>query len=235
MSEITPSEVIGNHINEMLTQLYTSMPAKVVKVYKKESMTVVDVQPMLNMRFKDGSVIQEPPLGGVPIMWPSAGGCFITMPIEIGDEVMLHFSMRSSAEYKNGDGVEPQTAVSKRLHNMNDAYATPCTTTYKKGRDVDEAALEISSGSIEIKVTKTGTIELGKDAAEALIKGAVFSESFTKLLTALTTHTHPVSGATAAASVDLTTAINTAFPLSADVVPVNKLKPENFSTVSFTL
>ena len=174
MSLITTSEVINKQIQDTLSQLYTSMPAKVVAVKKKGNMTVVDVQPMLNMRFKDGSVIQEPPLGGVPIMWPNAGGCFITMPIEVGDEVMLHFSMRSSAEYKNSDGVEPQTAVSKRLHNMNDAYATPCTTTYGKGRDVDTEALEISSGAIEIKVKKDGTIELGKDAAEQLILGNKF-------------------------------------------------------------
>ena len=184
MSLITTSEVINKQIQDTLSQLYTSMPAKVVAVKKKGNMTVVDVQPMLNMRFKDGSVIQEPPLGGVPVMWPNAGGCFITMPIEVGDEVMLHFSMRSSAEYKNSDGVEPQTAVSKRLHNMNDAYATPCTTTYGKGRDVDTEALEISSGAIEIKVKKGGTIELGKDAAEALILGTSFMDLFNN-------HIHP--------------------------------------------
>jgi hypothetical protein len=184
MSQITLSETITNHINTALGQIYTSMPAKVVKVYLRDGATVVDVQPMLNMRFKDGSVIQEPPLGGVIVKWPSAGGCYITCPIVIGDTVDLNFSMRAATEHKNSDGKEPQTANSKRLHNMNDAYATPCATVYEKGHEVDPEALVLSSKAIEIRITNEGIIELGKDAVESLVLGDTFLALFNN-------HIHP--------------------------------------------
>jgi hypothetical protein len=180
----TLPDVIQSHINEALSQIYTSMPAKVVKVYLEKGSTVVDVQPMLNMRFNDGAVIQEPPLGGVIVKWPSAGGCYITCPIVVGDTVDLNFSMRAATEHKNSDGKEPQTANSKRLHNMNDAYATPCATVYEKGHEVDPEALVLSSKAIEIRITNEGIIELGKDAVESLVLGDTF-------LTLFNNHIHP--------------------------------------------
>jgi hypothetical protein len=183
MSQITLSETIKNHINKALGQLYTSMPAKVVKVYLESGSTVVDVQPMLNMRFDDGSVTEEPPLGGVIVKWPSAGGCYITCPIVVGDTVDLNFSMRAVTEHKNSDGKQPQTATSKRLHNMNDAYATPCATVYEKSHEVDPKGLVLGSKATEIRITNEGVIELGKDATEALIKG-------NKFLTAFLDHKH---------------------------------------------
>jgi hypothetical protein len=226
MSQITLSENIKSHLNSALSQIYTSMPAKVIKIYKVGSSTVVDVKPLLNMRFNDGSVEEEPPLGGVMIKWPSAGGCFITCPIEVGDTVDLNFSMRALTEHKNSDGKEPQTAMSKRLHNMNDAYATPCATVYEKGHEVDPDALVLSSKAIEIRITNEGVIELGKEATESLIKGNQF-------LTAFLDHKHTYIdsvGPSATATPRLTTEVGAVVSVP-DIITAWE---PNLSEVSFT-
>lgn len=168
------SEVIQSHINAAMKDLYTTLPAKVTRVYKEGSSTVVSVQIMVNKIDTSGKVFIEPELDDVPIVWPSAGGCYITLPIEEGDQVLLHFAMRSCVSYKNSDGVDTQTPPTKRSHNVNDVFAVPSMLPYQLGTEVDSQAVRISSGATEIRIMKDGTIELGEGATERLIKGDAF-------------------------------------------------------------
>lgn len=176
--------LIQSHIQATLNSLYTSMPAKVIAVKVEGKSTVVDVQPLLNRIYGDGVVDKEPPLEDVPLRWPSGGGCYITFPIAVGDIVDLNFSMRGASNFKNSDGSEPVTPATKRTHDMNDAFATPCLTTYGTGLEVDSDAVEISSGAVEIRITKEGMIEFGAGAAEKLVLGDAFMALYNA-------HTHP--------------------------------------------
>lgn len=197
------SEAIQSHLNAAMKDLYTTLPGKVTRVYKQGKSTVVSVQPMINKVDTSGKVFLEPELDDVPIVWPSAGGCYFTLPIEAGDQVLLHFAMRSAISYKNSDGVDPQTPLTKRTHNVNDVFAVPSMLPYEVGTEVDSQAVRISSGATEIRIMKDGTIELGEGATERLIKGDAFKAFLDPILLLLSTHTHPVSGATASASAEL--------------------------------
>lgn len=168
------SEAIQSHLNSAMKDLYTTLPGKVTRVYKQGKSTVVSVQPMINKVDTSGKVSLEPELDDVPIVWPSAGGCYFTLPIEAGDQVLLHFAMRSAISYKNSDGVDPQTPLTKRTHNVNDVFAVPSMLPYEVGTEVDSQAVRISSGATEIRIMKDGTIELGEGATERLIKGDTF-------------------------------------------------------------
>lgn len=192
-----------SHIDTLQAQLYTSMPALVTKVSVKGKSTVVSVQPLLNRRFLDGTVVQEPVLGNVPIQWPSGGGCYVTMPIEVGDNVALHFSMRALTEWRNSDGTNPSTATDKRLHSLSDVFAVPCLYPYQKGIEADSDGVHISSGKTEIRILKDGTIELGEGATEKLLKGDDFMDKFLS-------HTHTaIDTVGATVTTKLTTGVTT--------------------------
>jgi hypothetical protein len=178
------SDVIKSHINSTLNNLYTTLPAKVIAVKKVENSTVVDVQPLINKMYSDGNVDKEPPLQDVIMKWPSGGGCFITFPIAVGDIVDLNFSMRNAVSFKNSEGKDPVSPDTHRKHDMNDVFATPCLSTYSTGIEVDPDAVEISSGTVEIRITKAGGIEFGEGAVEKLVLGDAFMALYNA-------HTHP--------------------------------------------
>ncbi len=226
--QLTQSDVINSHIKANNQALYTVLPGKVVAVKVKDGSTVVDVQPLVNKRYEDGRVETENVLGGLPVVWPQGGGAYITFPLEVGDGVAIHFSMRNLMEWKGSDGSGIQTPVRGCLHSLNNAFVVPGLLPYSQGVEIDPDAARISSGATEIRVLKDGTIELGEGATDALLKGTAFKALFDSLLAALLTHTHPVSGSTAEASPALVA-------LSTSTFPGNALPDTTLSTVSKTL
>lgn len=198
-------DVIQSHVTEAMKDVYTSMPAKVVKVYEVEGTTVVDVQPLINRIDTANYVDQEPVLQKVPLVWPSGGGFRFITPINIGDNVLLHFSMKNIVNWKNSGGDAPTTPLDKRQHSLNDSFAVPCVYPTKKGFTAPTDALSIGSDDVEIRITKDGVIELGKGATEAILKGDAFKAYLDGELNKIKTHTHPVSGSSAAASPELAT------------------------------
>lgn len=174
-------DMVQSHIDEALSSLYTSLPAKIDKISKVGNVAVIDCTPLINRVYQEGYVDSEPAIADVPIIWPSGGGFHITCPLAIGDVVMLHFSMRSAMEMKNSDGSKPVTPESKRLHSMMDAFAVPCIHPYKGKTPYNDQDMAIGSDSIEIIITKAGTIELGKGAAEKLVLGDTFMALYNSL------------------------------------------------------
>lgn len=219
-------DAIDSHVQAAIRSMYTCLPGKVLVVKEQNGSTVVDVEIGIARVLEDDRSFYEPVIYDVPLVWPSSSGCYITTPIVEGDTVLLYFSMRAASEWKNGGG-EFQVPFSKRLHNLNDAFATPSMLPYGLSPNVDSEAVRVSSGATEIRILKDGTIELGEGATEQLLKGNAFKTLFDTLLSALSTHTHPVSGSTAAASVDLSAAITSSFP-------GNKLPTTVLSEVSKT-
>lgn len=198
-------ETIQSHVQEALDYLYTTLPAVITKVGKKGNSTVVNVQPLINRVSQEGYVDFEPIIEDVPVQWPQGGGFRITCPLEVGDNVMLHFTMRGAMEVKNSDGKKPVTSVNKRLHSLPDAFAVPTTLTYSSGKEIDSEALSVGSDSMEIRITKEGNIELGRDAAERVLLGDAFIAKYL-------THTHTYIdsvGPTATLTPKLTTGVTT--------------------------
>lgn len=167
-------EMVQSHIKEALSYLYTSLPAVVTEVAVKGTSTVINAQPLISRVSQEGYVDNEPILENVLVQWPEGGGFRITCPIEVGDTVMLHFTMRGAMEFKNSDGADPVVSAEKRLHSLPDAFAVPTKLTYSTGKEIDPDAMSMGSDTMEIRITKEGTIELGRDAAEKLVLGDTF-------------------------------------------------------------
>lgn len=197
-------DVIQSHVAEAMKEVYTSMPAKIIKVYEAEGSTVVDVQPLINRLDTANYVDQEPVLQKVPLVWPSGGGFRFITPIEAGDNVLLHFSMKNVVNWKNSDGSTPTTPLDKRQHSLNDAFAVPCIHPTKKGFKAPTDALSVGNDDVEIRITKEGVIELGKGATERIIKGDAFLSAFLSH-----THTYVNAAGTDTLTTPVTTVVST--------------------------
>lgn len=124
MSERNPSlqELIGSGFDYHMSNIYTSIPAVVVSV-KDLSQQRLDVQPVLNMRSKDGNrEEQRPPILNVPFQMPVTKKGGLTYPIETGDSVWLMFSMRGLDLWKRGNGGF-QAPSSVRKFDVRDCVA----------------------------------------------------------------------------------------------------------------
>lgn len=216
------SEAINSHVKNALNYVYTMLPAVVTKVYEYNGTTVVDVE---------YGVSRITPIGyetengyGLPICWPSAGGCVITFPIKIGDTVLVHFAMRDSGGWVTSDTSGSTDPDSVRLHDIMDAFAVPCTTRYTTNIKPDPDGIKLSSSKTEIRIKNDGTIELGEGATEAIIKGNAFKTWIDGEFNKILAHSHPVQVSPATG-----TGATTGIVLSLTPMPSNTL-----STVSKT-
>jgi len=177
------SSLIRNHIDSKLSQLYTCLPGYITRVKTLNGAVVVDVQPGINDIDSVGRAFEEDIIEDIPVMWPGGNGCSITFPVKEGDEVMLHFSMRCAANWKDSAGDKPNTPYVRRLHALPDAFATLAYTTLQPSLEIDSEAVRISSGATEIRILQDGTIELGEGAVEQLALGGVLLDYLTELAT----------------------------------------------------
>ena len=124
INSLFPSESVNsaNEENNLLFNLRVAMPGIVNSV---NSNGTIDVQPAVRERITDSnnimSFVNLPIIPNVPVCFPSSGGCYINMPISIGDECLLIFA-DTAIDYWWLYG-EIQNPVEIRRHDLSDAFA----------------------------------------------------------------------------------------------------------------
>lgn len=90
---VNSSDVLDARFDAALLDLHTALPG-VVKSYDATKQ-VADIQPTIKRIDRDengAKVVLDPPvISSVPIVWPRAGGYFLTFPLAPGDSVLLVF------------------------------------------------------------------------------------------------------------------------------------------------
>ncbi len=134
------------------------------------------VQPLIGRRVRgedgEATVEHDPPIPGVEIGFPGAGGARFRFPIAAGDHVLLLFCERSLDRFKGGARGKIDPGDSRR-HNASDAIAIP----------VDLANLGSAAEFLEF--TLLGKVHVGGTCVEtpgALNEGVVLGsgiDSFT--------------------------------------------------------
>lgn len=97
-------DVLTSAFNSQINNLFTSIPCIVVAVRDNLNGQMVDIQPTINQKFKDGTVKERPPILGVPVSFQVSKTSGFTFPINIGDTGMAVFSMRNMDGWKAGNG-----------------------------------------------------------------------------------------------------------------------------------
>lgn len=117
-------EVLVAAFQSQMSNHHTAIPCIVVAVRDSLNGAMVDIQPTINQRFKDGDVKERPVILGVPVSFPVSTTAGFTFPIEVGSPGMAIFSMRNLDAWKNGSG-RPTTPLNFAKFDKGDAMFIP--------------------------------------------------------------------------------------------------------------
>lgn len=162
----TLEESITNLVNTILGGVHTAIPAT-VKSYNDKKL-LVDVQPSINSRFEDGTVLAQPTIYSVPVVFPRTKTAAITFPIEKGDSVLLVFSEKSLDEWiDKGKG----TPEDPRRFDLSDAFAIPGVFKIGDGKQPkNKDCLEIQYKHQSVSIDKQGNVEVGNEESKPLAR-----------------------------------------------------------------
>lgn len=110
-------------VEHFLSDVNTAMPAKIVRVNDADTLSV-DVQPLVNLRYGDGTTKERAVIQGIPVLMPATGTAMVSLPIAVGDFVLLVFAERNIDNFKAGDG-NTQAPADLRTFAKQDAVAIP--------------------------------------------------------------------------------------------------------------
>lgn len=175
-------DILDRHIkNRFIEGLFTALPAKVIRTDKFQSLQIVDVKPSINKIYEDGVVEKFDILYNVPVVLLGGGGSLISVPVSVGDNVLLIFSMRDIDRWKaqGGEDVTPDT---NRTHNINDAIAIPGLVPQQNvdSPSAEDVVIKFNGSQISLKkskdieinssgnvnITSSGNINLGEGGAK---------------------------------------------------------------------
>lgn len=178
--------------------MWTASPGIVVDVNLGEMTCSVKLAILATIENEDGTTqsVEMPPLIHVPIVFPSAGGFTITMPIAAGDEVLVVFSSRCIDAWWQSGGV--QKAMEARMHDLSDGFAIPGPKSIpKKISSISSSALQVRSndGTTYLEVAADGTIKLVAPSGVTIegdlnVTGDITADHVTASGIGLTTHHH---------------------------------------------
>ena len=116
----TLPQIMIEHFEDSVKDLHTWLPCKVIQV---RSNGVVDVQPLIQRKYKDGTVVKIPPIQNVPVIHLRGKNYGIKLPVAVDDTGIALFCERSLDNWKqSGDFVEPGDI---RTHDLSDAVFVP--------------------------------------------------------------------------------------------------------------
>jgi hypothetical protein len=122
----TPADQLKEFVNRAMLRVNTCIPG-IIESFDATKQTV-KVTPAIKMRTYFDNVIEHhqlPPIIEVPIVFPTAAGFALTVPVSEGDACLLMFSQRAIDNWHNLGGIQPpeEGAVGSRHHDLTDAFA----------------------------------------------------------------------------------------------------------------
>ena len=117
-------EVLVAAFQNQMSNVNTAIPCIVVAVRDSLNGAMVDVQPTVNQRFKDGTTKERPVILGIPVSFPVSSTAGVTFPIKVGSTGIAIFSMRNLDAWKNGSG-RPTTPLNFAKFDKGDAMFIP--------------------------------------------------------------------------------------------------------------
>jgi len=155
--------VVMRAVNQLLYDLHTCMPGKIVKV---KGSGRIDVQPSLKRKFSDNNVVALPVIQDVFVSHPAGQDYWIKCPIAVGDEGWLFFAERSLDVWSvEGGLVDPQDT---RRHHLGDCIFVPGAIPFSKQLTGAATDLVMHNGNSEIILKKDGKFQV-KNAQNELI------------------------------------------------------------------
>lgn len=185
----TFSDSVDFILEQFKKGMNTSLPA-IVQSYDSSTKRTT-VLPAIKRLFTDGTSQSLPILVDVPIIFPSAGGFTITMPISKGDTVLLMFTQRGITNFKQQFTESMPTNSLMAIHDavaivgfgalsITPASSSGCTMQNNAGSN----AIIVESGKVEIK-KGSNTVVIDDSQLQATIQGATLTLNSSALISSV--------------------------------------------------
>jgi hypothetical protein len=192
-------DLITYAIKAALADVHTMLPGQVI-VYDPATQTA-EIQPTIQGRRRDDTVptghvpVPCPPIGGVPVVWPSTVTAGLTFPLPPSTVGMLVFAERSLDEYLS-TGNLASIPLDLRRHNMQDAYFIP-------GGRPQTLPIDPAGYDATATVLRGLSVILGDSVTgfHPVLHGDTFEANLLTFLTAFEIYVTGVSTATTAAQI----------------------------------
>jgi hypothetical protein len=192
-------------MRQALGDVHTCMPGEVVAVRSsdRDRRQFVDVLPMLQREVidADGLAVNEamPVLQMVPVGYMQGGGYFVSMPLRIGDVVLLVFAERSLdswIETAIPGAHSPTVPGDLATHSLQGAIALPMgpapRATLLAGVDPTDMVVGLANGTILLRFTPDGQVVVAQGTHYVALENLVATE-LQKLWDAVAAHSHTVA------------------------------------------
>ena len=162
--EVGIGEVIQSFIEYAHQNKFTALPGVILNVHNRGSQQLVDVQPCVSIRSRNGEITDQATILNVPYQQPASSLGGTVFPVNKGDNVLLVFCMRGIDTWKRGDGgLAPPSDY--RMFSNQDCIAIPCiapvantpTSASKHSGDYALGDTIIFNGGTEIIQKPDGT------------------------------------------------------------------------------
>jgi hypothetical protein len=176
-------------IQQAMSDLHTCMPAEIVAVRdgSADARQFVDVQPMLQRVIIDENGDQQneslPVVQMVPVAYMQGGGFFISMPLAVGDTVLLVFAERSLDTWiQNAERASKQPVMPGDLsmHSLEGAIAMPCGPAPRSGLltgvDASDLVVATSSGTVLQRYKADGQVSIAEGTQFVALANLVATE-----------------------------------------------------------
>lgn len=173
-------ELLGAGFDNKINNMYTSLPCIVIAVRDGLNGQMVDIQPTINQKFKDGTVKERPQVLGVPVSFPVSSTAGFTFPIKVGSTGIAVFSMRNMDGWKAGNG-RPASPMNFAKMDKGDAMFIPGIqppgsavnnpAKHILTHDPSDAVLFQNLGGIEseVRLKADGSIEINTSSQPVVI------------------------------------------------------------------
>jgi hypothetical protein len=218
MSEFTIAEAVQFLLDARLEDTHTAIPGIITK-YSGHGTRLATVQPTVRLPRTTGPDQDIPPIGGVPVVFPSSAAGTLFFPVRPGDGVLLVFSEVAIGKYLKSSGQDLSDAGTFSRHRLTDAIAIPGLFPAKAAPKFPSSADENSTVLVN---DQGGIVEIGDvlglrnqvtDLRTELEKLWAFFQA------QLTKHTTDFSGLATAIAADAGFMLNTVTYLGTLVVP----------------
>jgi len=181
-----------------LSDLHTCMPAEIIAVRDggADKRQFVDVLPTLQRAVIDenGDPLNEayPVIPMVPVGYTQGGGFFVSLPMAVGDIVLLVFAERSLDAWIESARRGARAAVvpgDVSMHTLQGAIALPCGPAPRSalltGVDASDVVLGTTSGTILQRWKANGTIVLAEGTDPAALDAAALAKKVDAYIAAM--------------------------------------------------
>jgi Phage protein Gp138 N-terminal domain len=237
-------------IRNELADVHTCMPAEIVGVRGgKDARQFVDVLPTLQRVVIDADGLAQneayPVIPMVPVGYAQGGGFFVSLPLAVGDIVLLVFAERSLDAWIESARRGAQAAVvpgDVATHTLQGAIALPCGPAPRSalltGVDASDVVIGTTSGTILQRWKADGQVSIAEGTQFVALANLVATEltrikgDFTTLSTAISAGF--AAGGTSGPGFAGGTVMDTAFKAGLGVPPGPATVPSTPASVAAT-